>query len=309
MRVCRRPRIANGRLSYATSWVATCLKRYACSSSRSSRTRSAVRSASRLSTISGSSTEVRIRPGQGRRLEDPTDDRCDLHGSARRLGQLVDAREDEALQALGQVEASHGRRVPQVDPAPGDVGHELLGVERHCPPTVVDERHEIVADLRRRLRTQDLRELRANECGGVVGVEPVERDLLEVRDALDPDPAAGGPLRSVREDEQHRQRGRRPPSDSSRSRESASIQWQSSSTRTDRLPIRASARRWRGDPRARSSQLRVEGGGQLRVGDLEPEDDDRSGALATRSGSMAASVDSTRARCWSGSSVSSSSRI
>ena len=35
----------------------------------------------------------------------------------------------------------------------------------------MDERHEIVADLRRGLATQHLRELRANERGGVIGVE------------------------------------------------------------------------------------------------------------------------------------------
>ena len=94
----------------------------------------------------GQLAEVRVRPGQGRRLEDPTDDRCDLHGSARRLGQLVDPRQDEGVQALRQLEASHGFRVPNVDPATGDVGHELLRVERVALGSLVDERDEIATD-------------------------------------------------------------------------------------------------------------------------------------------------------------------
>ena len=60
-------------------------------------------------------------------------------------------------------------------------------------------------------RPEHLRELRANERGGVIGVEAVEDELLEVWDPLDSEPAAGGRLRSIGEDEQHRQRGRRPP--------------------------------------------------------------------------------------------------
>ena len=59
--------------------------------------------------------ELRVRAGQHRRLEHAPDDARDLERPARPLADRVDPRQDEAVQALRQLQRANGGRVARVD--------------------------------------------------------------------------------------------------------------------------------------------------------------------------------------------------
>ena len=68
--------------------------------------------------------------GQGGSAEHATDDARDLQGSARDLGDDVDPAEDQAVQALGQLQPGDRAGVGQVDALAGHEVDQLLDVER-----------------------------------------------------------------------------------------------------------------------------------------------------------------------------------
>ena len=89
--------------------------------------------------------ELRVRPGQDRRLEQPAHDARDLERPAGRFGHLVDPRQDEAVQALRELERPQRPGVGQVDPPARDEADELLDVERVAAGAVGHEADELVA--------------------------------------------------------------------------------------------------------------------------------------------------------------------
>ena len=159
--------------------------------------------------------ELRVRAGQHRRLEHAPDDAGDLERPARLLADRIDPRQHEAVQALRQLQRADGGRVARVNTVRRDVADELLDVERVAARSIGDQRHQGLAGLRPRRADlaagrPDLVELGADELGRIVGVELVEADLRERRQALDAEAAAGLAGRAIGQDDQDRQSERGP---------------------------------------------------------------------------------------------------
>ena len=105
---------------------------------------------------------------------------------------------------------------------------------------------------------------------------------MEVREPLESRARAGPARGPVGEQHQHRQPATRAPSTSSRSRESGSIQWQSSRISSSGASGAAPQARREQPLERRLAQLGVERRGELVVGDGEPERRRRAAARAAR---------------------------
>ena len=121
------------------------------------------------------SAELGVDAGQHRRAEDAAEDARDLQCAPRRLGELVDAAQDEAVQALRQLEPLQSRLVLQVDPLAADEVEQFLDVER-IP--LRPRGHELDERGRRcRVAAEHLLQLRADQLRRVMVIELGERDL------------------------------------------------------------------------------------------------------------------------------------
>ena len=160
----------------------------------------------------GQLTELRIGAGQGRRLEDPPHDDATFTRPARRLGQLSIAR-GRGSAGSPAARGLAWRRVPQVDPAPGDEGDELLGVERVAVGPLVDERHQSSLISAGVSAPSTCASLDRTSAAASSASSRSSGDLREVGRCARSRARRRGRLRSIGEHEQHRQRGRRPTED------------------------------------------------------------------------------------------------
>ncbi len=80
--------------------------------------------------------ELGVHAGQHRRAKHATEDARHLERAPRRFAQLVDAAQDQAVQALRKFEPLQGRRVLRIDPMTLNEVEQFLDVERDCPVRV-----------------------------------------------------------------------------------------------------------------------------------------------------------------------------
>ena len=185
--------------------------------------------------------ELPVGARQHRRLEHAADDARHLHRPPRPLGRGVDPAEDQRVEAVRQPDGLDRRRIPGVDALGDDEADQLLDVERVPLGPRRDQVDEGVAHLGLALAAEQLLHLRAHElprrrrvpCGR--GRARRSRRCLRRRGRRRaPSPAGRRATNSTGSDVADRIRTSR------RSRESSSIQWQSSSTATiGALPARA----------------------------------------------------------------------
>ena len=69
-------------------------------------------------------------------MEDASDDARDLQRPARFLADGIDPAEDEALEAVRELQRTEGAGILRIDPWPKQVDEQLLDVERRCLPNV-----------------------------------------------------------------------------------------------------------------------------------------------------------------------------
>ena len=77
--------------------------------------------------------ELRVDARQHRRAEHAPEDARHLERPPRRFGERVDPAQDQAVQALGQLELVERRLVLRIDALAADEVEQLLDVERDSP--------------------------------------------------------------------------------------------------------------------------------------------------------------------------------
>ena len=218
--------------------------------------------------------ELGVDARQHRRPEDAADDARDLERAPRSLGERVDAAEDQAVQALGQLErAERAARRDRSTSCSSHVVQELLDVER-VPLRAARRRGRGGLAAPRCRSPTSCASLAAHDLGHLgLARAPSSAHLLERRAARRGRAVRQRRLGAVREDEQQMRAGSTArASTSSRSRESGSSQWQSSSTSTRGVGARERAQAVDQQVLERGlAQLGVERRRQLGVRDRQAE--------------------------------------
>src|SRR5579859_4756917 len=124
-------------------------------------------------------SQLRIDAGQHGGGEHSADNTCHLQRSPGRFSDGVDAAEDQAVQAIGQLELFQLCVIPQIDSSALNEVDQFLDVQGVALRPVDDELHEV--GWRFEICSENAEGRRANERCCLIGIEFAQRDLGKIR--------------------------------------------------------------------------------------------------------------------------------